>query len=352
MADDSNKTPVSDYDYEYPEELVAQSPLASRDKSRMMLINRGDQSIGHLSIKDLPSRVQTGDIVVINDSRVIPARIFGTKSNGEAIELLVIEPRPNDSGIWNCLLKRARRTRKGDKFFFGMQSTATVAGMEDGFLLVEFKGNALSLAMKHHGVPPLPPYIKREGFKAYTEDDRERYQTVYASKAGSAAAPTAGLHLSEKIISEIKNAGATIASVTLHVGIDTFAPMRAKTIGEHKMHGERVEISEETARTIESAKRDGRRIIAVGTTSVRALESAALQDGKIRSGEWTTDIFINEGYEFKLVSAMLTNFHQPRSTLIMLVSAFAGKDLIKRAYANAIENRYRLFSYGDCMFIE
>lgn len=353
MTQQNKNIPLSDFDYDYPDELVAQRPLPSRDDSRMMVLDRKDKSINHSKVTEFASLLKKGDLVVVNNSKVIPARIFGKKSNGDDVEILVVEKHNELPQVWRCLTKRAKRVRKGDKFFFGMQSTATAMHMEGSFLLIEFKNNALALAIKYHGVPPLPPYIEREGFKAYTEEDRERYQTIYAEKTGSAAAPTAGLHLSEKIISDIKTAGAEMVGVTLHVGIDTFAPVRVENTADHKMHGEEVEITEEVALKISAAKKEGRRVIAIGTTSVRALESAAIgqMPGNVRSGKWTTEMFITEGYEFKIVSAMLTNFHQPRSTLIMLVSAFAGREFILDAYKTAIEDKYRLFSYGDCMFI-
>lgn len=255
--------------------------------------------------------------------------------------------------------------RLGEKFFFGMQATATAKGRDGIYLLVEFKGNSLDLAMKHHGVLPLPPYIERSGYDSYSEEDKKRYQTVYAEKTGSAAAPTAGLHLSEEIIKMIELREIDVEKITLHVGIDTFTPVRAEKIADHKMHGERVEINEQTARKINLARKSGKRIVAVGTTTTRALESAANDDGGIRSGEWTTDIFITPGYKFRIVDAMLTNFHLPKSTLLMMVSAFAGqapdvseqdfmagRKFILSCYEEAIRERYRFFSYGDCMFIE
>jgi S-adenosylmethionine:tRNA ribosyltransferase-isomerase len=354
---------ISDFDYSYPEELVAQKPLPERARSRMMVVDRANKSIAHSHILELPKFLKQGDLVVMNDTRVVPARIFGRRGKGEEIELLVVEP-SDRKDVWRCLLKRAKRIRPGEQFFFGMQSTAKALGREGEHLLVEFKRNSLELAMKHHGVPPLPPYIRREGFKSYTEEDRERYQTVFARTPGSAAAPTAGLHFDDALIKKMNEAGAKVEHVTLHVGIDTFAPVRVDDVDAHRMHGEAVEVSRQTAETVSVAKGRGERVVAIGTTSVRSLESAAemagsdkadgtfaWKKGKIAFGRWTTDIFIKPGYEFKVVDAILTNFHQPRSTLIMLVSAFAGREFILSCYEEAIKERYRLFSYGDCMLI-
>lgn len=353
---------LSDFDYTYPEELVAQHPLPERDRSRMMLVDRGRKAWTHSRILDLPDHLREGDLVVLNDSRVVPARLFGTRGTGEEIELLVVEPAPARHGVWRCLLKRAKRIRSGEKLFFGMQASATALGRDGAYLLVEFKGNALDLAMEHHGVPPLPPYIEREGYDAYTGEDRERYQTVYARKAGSAAAPTAGLHLSDDLIERVA-AKAGVVHITLHVGIDTFTPVRAESVRRHRMHGERVEIAEEAAYEIARAKTDGRRVIAVGTTTTRALESASefeiersdgflsWSEGRVHHGSWNTELFIRPGHEFNVVDAMLTNFHLPKSTLLMLVAAFAGREFTLDCYREAIKERYRLFSYGDCMFI-
>ncbi len=362
---------LADFDYEYPKGQVAQRPLARRDASRMMVFDRCSGGIRHSFVTSLPEFLKAGDLVVVNDSKVAPARIFGRRGTGEALEVLVIEPAepgrrgPAGQETWRCLLKKAKRIRDGEKFFFGMQATATARGRDGIFLLLEFAPGALSLAMKHHGAPPLPPYIEREGLAAYTEEDRNRYQTVYAKRAGSAAAPTAGLHLSEELLSKIGEAGAKVAHVTLHVGIDTFAPVRAESLSEHRMHGERYEIPQGTADEIASARLRGSRVIAVGTTTTRALESAALAPGAdgaapVPAGAGVTTLFITPGFEFRVTDALLTNFHQPRSTLLMMVSAFAtapgapplsGRDAILSAYAEAIREGYRLFSYGDCMLI-
>jgi S-adenosylmethionine:tRNA ribosyltransferase-isomerase len=355
---------LSDFNYHYPRELVAQRPLSRRDASRMMIIDRTGGSVKHAAVCDLPNALSPQDLLILNNSRVVPARLFGTRSGGRPIELLVVEPSPGANGVWRCLIQRAKRIRKGQKFHFGMRATATALGREDPFLLVEFKGQALPMAIQYHGVPPLPPYIEREGYAAYTEEDRERYQTIYAQRPGSAAAPTAGLHISEQLLDQIGRRGIQIEYITLHVGIDTFAPLRTEDIGCHRMHGERVEISPKTAQIIAGAKKEGRRVVAVGTTTTRAIEAAYLKaatkrrsprvewpGGAIAHGQWTTDLFIAPGFEFKVTDALLTNFHQPKSSLLLLVAAFAGRDTILSAYEEAIRERYRLFSYGDCMLV-
>jgi S-adenosylmethionine:tRNA ribosyltransferase-isomerase len=352
---------LSDFDYEYPKELVAQHPLAKRDASRMMILDRKTGSMRDEMVCNLPSELKEGDLLVLNDSRVAPARIFGRGIKGMPIELLVVEPEPGMRNVWRCLIKRAKRLRRGDTFFFGMQARATVRGRSELYLLVEFRDNTLELAIKHHGVPPLPPYINRDGFEAYSNEDRERYQTIYADKAGSAAAPTAGLHLSQELLEKIEGQGVGVSRVTLHVGIDTFAPMRIDDTSDHRMHGERIEIPGETATAIARTKNKGGRVIAVGTTTTRVLESACVDGapgnhhewdgGSISAGSWTTNLFIEPGFKFKAVDALLTNFHQPKSTLILMVSAFATRDLIFKSYQKAIDEKYRLFSYGDCMLI-
>lgn len=367
---------LSDFDYAYPRELVAQRPLPERDASRMMVVDRGSGSWRHSRTPELPRELAPGDLLVINDSRVIPARLFGRRENGEAIELLAVEPRePRDAArgrpeIWRCLLKQARRIRSEERFFFGMHATAVAKGREGIFLLVAFAPGGVELAARHHGAPPLPPYIEREGLDAYTEEDRQRYQTIFATHPGSAAAPTAGLHFSEPLLEELSHRGIRIVPVTLHVGIDTFAPVRAETLEGHRMHGEHYEIPPASAAAIALAKREGRRVVAVGTTTVRALESAAIvhdgerlawEGGGVAAGAGTTRLFITPGFRFQIADALLTNFHLPKSTLLVLVSAFAapgaaaanpaGRELILGCYAEAIRERYRLFSYGDSMLI-
>lgn len=356
---------LSDFNYEYPKGLVAQRPLKERDASRMMVVLRGERRFIHSRVSDLTMWLKKGDLVIMNDSMVVSARLFGRRANGEEIELLVVEPSSKGEDTWRCLLKRAKRIRKGEKFFFGMQATATAGERDDAFLLVRFKDNGLKLAMKHRGAPPLPPYIEREGFEAYTAEDRERYQTIFADREGSAAAPTAGLHFSEALMGKFSDSGIETEKITLHVGIDTFTPVRTEDPLSHRMHGERVEIYMRTAKAVARAKSEGRRVVAIGTTTTRALESSCLRDndcegvegcvswsgGNLAYGKWTTDLFITPGFRFKVVDAMLTNFHLPKSTLLMLVSAFSDREFILSCYEEAIREKYRLFSYGDCMLI-
>jgi len=356
---------TSDFNYDYPPQLIAQSPTKIRDKSKMMVIDRKSKSVEHSIFKNFSKYIKSGDVVIANNSKVAAARLFGTKVGGREIELLVVEPYESKLGLWKCLIKRAKKIRIGEQFFFGMHAKATATMRDGDYLIVEFKGNALNLAMKHHGVPPLPPYIKKDGIETYTNNDVERYQTIYANKAGSAAAPTAGFHMSDTVVNAIKERGAFMEYVTLHVGIDTFLPVRVDDPKLHKMHGERIEISKKTATAIADAKNRGSKIIAIGTTTTRALESSALnaetdkkvtaiefEGGKIAYGKWTTNLFILPGFEFKIVDALLTNFHQPKSTLLMMVSAFAEREFILECYKKAIHKPYRLFSYGDCMLIK
>ncbi len=344
---------LSDFNYEFPEELIAQRPLPERTASKMMVVYRANGSWEHKRITDLPSYLEPDDVLVLNDSRVVPARIFGKGIGGREVEILLVQKVSGSDASgerWRVLTKRVRNYHKGDKFFFAMSATAEVVGREGDFLVVEFPAGHARRAMERSGVPPLPPYIRRSGRDSYTEEDVERYQTVFADEPGSVAAPTAGLHFTDNLLKKVGGAGVKIAKVTLHVGADTFAPVRAENISDHKMHGETFFVPEGTADAVNRAKKEGRRVIAVGTTSVRALESSAA-DGICRAGKRSTDLFITPGYKFRVVDRLLTNFHQPRSTLLMLVSAFAGRELILSAYREAIEKKYRLFSYGDCMLI-
>jgi S-adenosylmethionine:tRNA ribosyltransferase-isomerase len=385
---------LSDFDYKFPEELVAQHPLPERSASRMMIVDRARGTWTHNNITDLPSILKEGDVLIVNDSKVIPARIFGERSGGRAVELLLVQKisesrvvslraKPRNTGrskaisqippcppllkggvggfsgarddergieLWRCLTKRVRNYRRGDKLFFGISSTAEVIGRDGDYLIVEFGPGDRERAVNRRGVPPLPPYIKREHFASYSDEDRNRYQTIYAKELGSVAAPTAGLHFSEELLKKIKDRSVAVATVTLHVGRDTFTPVRVDDIEKHKMHGERYTITNETADIINQAKEKRHRIIAVGTTTVRALESSA-KNGICHAGENETDLFMTPGYKFRIVDGLLTNFHQPKSTLLMLVCAFAGRELVLSAYADAIKNSYRLFSFGDCMLI-
>ncbi len=344
---------LSDFNYKFPEELVAQEPLPNRESSKMMVLTRASQTYEHALLKNIINYLSQDDVLVFNDSKVTHCRIFGQRMGGKPIELLLVEKvrdNKNSSQTWRCLTKRVRNYRKGDKLFFGISTQAIVKGRDKDFLVVEFPPGHCQRAIERCGVPPLPPYIKKKTFQEYSKIDRLRYQTVYANTPGSAAAPTAGLHFSQELIQKIKNQGILIEYITLHVGMDTFAPVRKENIDDHQMHGEEFSISQQTAETINRAKKQGRRIIAIGTTTVRALEASA-KDKFVCAGKQKTQIFIKPGYDFKIVDSLLTNFHQPKSTLIMMVSAFAGKDFILNAYQEAIEHKYRLFSYGDCMLI-
>jgi S-adenosylmethionine:tRNA ribosyltransferase-isomerase len=348
----TEKILVSDYNFELPAELVAQQPLPSRDNSRMMVIRREEQKIEHRKFKNLVEFFVPGDILVLNDSRVIPARTWATKkdSPGKNIEFLFIKE--IRAGVWDVLCRPAKRIREGDILFFDAGLEARVlAGGRLGHRVLEFKTSEVLEKLKKIGAPPLPPYIKRKKDDQRLKTiDLERYQTVYACQDGSIAAPTAGLHFTEKTLTELENKRVEILKITLDVGLATFQPVRAKRITEHKMLEESFYISEKTANIINQAKKDGRRVTAVGTTVVRTLESAWSENGLI-SGQNSTTLFIYPGFKFRVVDRLLTNFHLPRSTLLMLVSAFAGYDLIRQAYQEAIRERYRFFSYGDCMLI-
>ena len=344
---------LNEFDYIFPEDLVAQHPLPERASSKMMLLDREKKAWKHARIVDFPDMLSPDDVLVLNNSRVMAARIFGEKMGGRPLDLLLIKKINGNEGLveqWMCITKRVRNYRPGDKLFFGVSATAQVIGRNGDYLVVEFPAGHRPRAIERRGVPPLPPYIKRQDFNSYSSEDRERYQTIYAQEDGSVAAPTAGLHFSSELLQKIKDRGVKIAYVTLHVGADTFAPVRMENINDHKMHGETFSIPQETADVINKAKNEKHRVIAAGTTTVRTLESS-VKNNMVQAGNKETDLFINPGYKFNIVDALLTNFHQPKSTLLMLVSAFAGKDLILSAYEDAIKNRYRLFSYGDCMLI-
>lgn len=335
---------LTDFDYQYPEELVAQHPLERRDASKMMVLDRARGTNHHSNISKLPDFLKEGDLLVVNNSKVFPARLFGEKPTGGKVEVLLLESKDAEKATWSCITTKTARLKDGVELKFSDDLTGRI--VEKG--LIRFSGD-LDKILKV-GIPPLPPYIKREQLDPSREEDIRRYQTVYASNTGSAAAPTAGLHFTDKLLAAIKDRGVDIAHVTLHVGLDTFSPVRVDTIEDHEIHGEHFSITASTADAINRAKKDGRRVIAVGTTSVRTLESATI-DGEIRTLDGYSKLFIYPGYHFQVVDAMLTNFHQPCSTLIMLVSAFAGRERIMDAYREAIEKKYRLFSYGDCMLI-
>jgi len=337
----------SDFFYDLPQELIAQTPLERRDGSRMMTLSRENGTVGHRHFFDLPSMLRPGDCLVLNDSRVIPARLMGVHAQkGSAVEVLLL--RDEGNGLWDCITRPGKRTRVGDEVSFGDgKLTATVESVDDNgnrHIRFHYEGIFLEI-IEELGRMPLPPYITEQ------LDDPSRYQTVYARNPGSAAAPTAGLHFTPELLSQLEAQGVSIARVTLHVGLGTFRPVKADVIEEHHMHSEYFEVSQETADLINRCKAAGGRIISVGTTSTRTLESVVLEDGTIPARSGWTEIFIYPGYRFKAIDGLITNFHLPESTLIMLVSAFAGYEETMAAYREAVAERYRFFSFGDCMFI-
>lgn len=338
---------TSDFYYDLPKELIAQTPVEPRDSSRLMLLDRNTGEIDHKHFYDIIDSLNPGDLLVANDSRVLPARIYGIKDEtGARVEFLLLSQITGNR--WEALCKPGKKAKEGTSFTFGDGLLkATVAEVkDDGNRIVDFEcdENFFSTLDKI-GQMPLPPYITEE------LKDKERYQTVYSHELGSAAAPTAGLHFTKELMQRIKDKGVNIAYVTLHVGLGTFRPVKVDDVTKHKMHSEHYEIPQETAKLINETKKNGGRVIAVGTTSCRTLESVASFYGEIKPCEGFTDIFIYPGYEFKVLDGLITNFHLPESTLIMLVSAFAGYDNVMNAYKTAVEEKYRFFSFGDAMFI-
>lgn len=343
---------LSDFDYRYPEELVAQHPLPERDASRMMVVPRAGGEPAHHHVRDLTQFLNAGDVLVVNRSKVLPARLYGRKESGGMVEVLLLRPHVIAHSWW-CLTSHTKRLKPEMRLTFSDDLSATVGERNGDEVLFTFeaRGNFEDILHKI-GLPPLPPYIVRKEAEDYSDEDRIRYQTVFARDVGSAAAPTAGLHLSEEMLAALRKNGVQIAEVILHVGRDTFQPVRVDKIADHQMHGEEWTIPPETAETVNVAKMEGRRIIAVGTTTVRALESAwDMDQGKLLAGSSTTHIFITPGYIFRVIDGLMTNFHQPKSTLIVLVSALLGRERVLALYNDAIRKKYRLFSFGDCMLI-
>lgn len=337
---------TSDFDYELPPELIAQTPLERRDGSRLMTLDKATGEVGHRHFYDLPSLLKAGDCLVLNDSRVLPARLIGHRESGGAAEVLLLTDKGDKT--WECLVRPGRKLREGAKVVFGDGAlTGEVAKvLPDGNRLVRFAYEGIFLeVLERLGKMPLPPYIKEE------LQDRERYQTVYSKEVGSAAAPTAGLHFTKELLKQVEDMGVKVCYVTLHVGLGTFRPVAEENLEEHDMHSEFCVISQETADLINQTKANGGRVICVGTTSCRTLESWAGEDGTMRASSGWTNIYIYPGYRFKVMDALVTNFHLPQSTLIMLVSALAGREHVLAAYGEAVKERYRFFSFGDAMFI-
>jgi S-adenosylmethionine:tRNA ribosyltransferase-isomerase len=349
---------ISDFDFRLPEELIAQRPLDERDASRMLVLDRARQSWRDRQFSDLPDELSEGDLLVVNNTRVFPARLAGRREpSGGQVELLLIEER--GPLVWDALARPARRLARGQLISFGdgrlraeviderddgRRTVRFICGPEDFFALVEELGRM-----------PLPPYIKRERLEdddAGGAADRERYQTVYAASRGAIAAPTAGLHFTPRVFELLRARGVAVAEITLHVGYGTFAPVRVEDLSGHAVEPERFEIGDEAARAINEAREGGRRVVAVGTTTVRALESAADERGRVRAGRDLARLTVTPGHEFKIVGALVTNFHLPRSSLLVLVAAFAGRGLTLAAYRHAVAARYRFYSYGDCMLIK
>ena len=339
---------VSDFDFYLPEELIAQHPLEKRDTSRLMVLDKKTGEIEHKIFKDIIDYLNEGDTLVLNNTRVMPARLIGEKENtGGKIEFLLLKRLEGDK--WECLAKPGKTAKPGRRFTFGdgKLKCEVLEVLETGNRVIEFEYDGIfEEVLDSLGEMPLPPYIHER------LEDSERYQTVYSKEKGSAAAPTAGLHFTEELLEQIKAKGVNIAYVTLHVGLGTFRPVKAETIDEHVMHSEFYQVSEETARIVNETKDRGGKIISVGTTSTRTLETIGDENGKIKECSGWTNIFIYPGYKFKVVDRLITNFHLPESTLIMLVSTLAGKDHVLNAYNEAVKERYRFFSFGDAMFIK
>ena len=338
---------TSDFYFDLPEELIAQTPLEKRDSSRLLVLDKNTGETEHRHFYELPQFLRPGDCLVLNDSRVLPARLLGHREpGGGAVEVLLLIDRGNK--VWECLVRPGRKVRTGTKLSFGDGLlTATVEEvLEGGNRLIRFDYDGIFLEiLEQLGKMPLPPYIKAE------LQDPERYQTVYSREVGSAAAPTAGLHFTKELLKQVEDMGVRLAYVTLHVGLGTFRPVKEEDILDHEMHSEYCMISAETAELINRTKREGGRVICVGTTSCRTIESWAAEDGTLKESAGWTNIFIYPGYRFKVLDALITNFHLPESTLVMLVSALAGREHILNAYAEAVKERYRFFSFGDAMFI-
>lgn len=339
---------TSDFYYDLPQELIAQDPLEDRSSSRLLHLSMKDGSVEHRHFTDILDYLKEGDCLVVNDTRVIPARLYGHKEEtGALIEILLLKRKEND--IWECLVKPGKKARPGAKLVFGdgILKGEIIDVVEEGNRLIQFQYEGIfEEILDQLGEMPLPPYI------THKLEDKNRYQTVYAKNDGSAAAPTAGLHFTQELLQKVQEKGVKIAHVTLHVGLGTFRPVKVDDVENHHMHSEFYVVEEDQAKLINDTKKQGGRVISVGTTSCRTLESATDEDGVLHPGSGWTEIFIYPGYQFKMIDGLITNFHLPESTLMMLVSALAGKDRIMAAYEEAVKERYRFFSFGDAIFID
>ena len=338
---------VTEFDYDLPEELIAQVPIKKRDESRLMVLDRKNKTIEHKKFKDIIEYLEPGDVLVRNNTKVIPARLYGNKETGAKVEFLLLNNIEGD--IWECIVRPGNKLHIGAKVIFGdgLLKSEILDTMEGGTRKVKFSYEGIfNEILDKIGLMPLPPYI-HESLK-----DNDRYQTVYAKYEGSAAAPTAGLHFTDELLKKLEEKGVIIANVTLHVGIGTFRPVKEENVEEHKMHTEHFYIKKEDAEKINNAKTKGKRVIAVGTTSCRVLETIADENGMVKETEGDTGIYIYPGYKFKCLDGLITNFHLPQSTLLMLVSALAGKEYIMEVYKEAVKEKYRFFSFGDAMFIK
>ena len=349
-----DKLNVSDYDYFLPEEQIAQDPLADRSSSKLLVLDKNTGETSHHVFKEIIDYLNPGDCLCINNTKVIPARLIGRKKTGGVVEVLLLKRLEDEKSKWEVLTRPGKKAKVGDEIIFGGEGPEdfdllcrVTEVKEDGNRIVEFEYDGIfEEILDKLGQMPLPPYI------THRLEDKNRYQTVYAKIEGSAAAPTAGLHFTNELLEQIKEKGVKVVSVTLHVGLGTFRPVQVENILDHKMHSEYYEVSEETAKILNETKANGGRIISVGTTSTRTLESVTDENGIVHAGSGETQIFIYPGYKFKAIDGLITNFHLPKSTLIMLVSALAGRKNVLNAYKEAVEKKYRFFSFGDAMFIK
>jgi S-adenosylmethionine:tRNA ribosyltransferase-isomerase len=339
---------IEDFDYTLPSSLIAQYPSSQRGESRLMVLHRSRGTIEHREFKNILDYFHPGDLLVMNNTRVLPARLIGKKETGGKCEILLIPSWNRSNGVWEVLIKGSGKMKPGARIQFGESLYGEVKEVKQGKGKISFSGQGEVMEiLRKVGHIPLPPYIKREDEPL----DKERYQTIFAERDGSIAAPTAGLHFTHSLLQSLRGQGVSTTWITLHIGIGTFAPVKVEDIEDHSMEAEWIEISEETVRRMEETKQRGSRVIAVGTTTTKALESLTDKEGRVKSGKSLSSLFIYPPYHFRVIDGLITNFHLPKSTLVMLVSAFAGKDLLMKAYGEAIDRKYRFYSYGDAMLI-